>query len=172
MEFMELAKERYSCRKFSDKPIEPEKLEKILEAGNIAPTAGNLQPQKIYVLQSEEAIAKVNSLSKCIYGAKTVLMFAYDSALDWKNPLEQGIHSGQQDVSIVATHIMLEACELGIASCWVNFFANSKLAEAFNLPENEKVVLLMPLGYADQNSKPHQKWHYEHKAITETVKYL
>ena len=172
MEFLELAKERYSCRKFSPKPIEPEKLAKILEAGNIAPTAGNYQPQKIYVLQSDEAIAKVNGQSKCIYGAKTVLMFAYDENLDWKTPNEEGIHSGQQDVSIVATHIMLAACELGIASCWVNFFANTKLAEAFDLPKSEKVVLLMPLGYADDSSKPHPKWHYGHKDIQETVKYL
>lgn len=172
MEFLELAKERYSCRKFSPKPIEPEKLAKILEAGNIAPTAVNFQPQKIYILQSDEAIAKVNSLCKCIYGAKTVLLFAYDSNHDWKNPTEEGIHSGEQDISIVATHIMLEACELGISSCWVNLFSNSKLAATFNLPESERVVLLMPLGYADETSKPHPKWHYEKKELSETVTYL
>ena len=126
----------------------------------------------MYVLQSNEAIVKINSLCKCIYGAKTVLMFAYDSAQDWKNPEESGIHSSQQDVSIVATHAMLEACNLGIASCWVNLFSNSKVAEAFNLPENERVVLLMPLGYAAETSKPHPKWHYERKEIVKTVKYL
>ena len=86
----------------------------------------------MYVLQSNEAIVKINSLCKCIYGAKTVLVFAYDSAQDWKNPEEAGIHSGQ----------------------------------------NERVVLLMPLGYAAEASKPNPKWHYESKEIVNTVKYL
>ena len=172
MDFIELAKARYSCRKFSPKHVEPEKLAKILEAGNLAPTAANLQPQRIYVLQSDEALAKINSLCKYIYGAKTVLMFAYDSAQDWKNPEETGINSGQQDVSIVATHSMLEAWNLGIASCWVNLFSNAKVAEAFSLPESEKVVLLMPIGYAAEDSKPHPKWHSERKEIAKTVKYL
>lgn len=172
MDFLELAKERFSVRNFSDKPIEQTKLDKILEAGNVAPTAVNYQPQKIYVLQSDDALAKVNSVCKCIYGAKTVLMFAYDSNQDWKNPRENGKHSGDQDVSIVATHIMLEAWNLGIGSCWVNLFSNSELEKIFNLPENEKTVLLMPLGYLAEGTKPNEKWHFGHKEISETANYL
>lgn len=172
MEFLELAKVRYSVRKFSDKPLEREKLDRILEAGNAAPTAANYQPQKIYVLQSKEALAKVNAVCKCVYGAKTVLLFAYDTNADWKNPKQKGIHSGQQDVSIVATHIMLEAWELGVASCWVNAFSNTELEKTFDLPENERVVLLMPLGYAAEGAKPMEKWHSVKKAISETVRFL
>lgn len=172
MGFLELAKERYSVRKFTDKPIEKQKLDKILEAGNVAPTAVNYQPQRIYVLQSDEAIEKVNSVCKCIYGAKTVLLFAYNTNEDWKNPKQEGIHSGQQDVSIVATHIMLEAWNLGIASCWVNLFSNNELEKAFGLPANEKSVLLMPIGYASSNAKPIEKWHYGFKPIEDTVKLL
>lgn len=172
MDFLGLAKTRFSVRKFSDREIEQEKLDKILEAGNVAPTAVNYQPQRIYVLKSEEAIAKVNSVCKCIYGAKTVLLFAYDTNEDWKNPKQEGIHSGQQDVSIVATHIMLEAWNLGIASCWVNLFSNDELEKTFDLPENEKSVLLMPIGYAAYDAAPVEKWHNGCKAIEETVKYL
>lgn len=172
MDFLELAKNRFSVRKFSDKPIEQDKLDKILEAGNVAPTAVNFQPQKIYVLQSDEALAKVNSVCKCIYGAKTVLMFAYDSDHDWKNPKESDIHSGQQDVSIVATHIMLEAWNLGIGSCWVNLFSNSELEKTFNLPKNEKTVLLMPLGYIADGVGPHKQWHFVCKKISDIVNYL
>ena len=58
MEFMKLAAQRYSVRKFSDAPIEPEKLSAVLDAGNIAPTAKNLQPQRIYVLNSAEALER------------------------------------------------------------------------------------------------------------------
>lgn len=172
MNFLELAKARYSVRKFSDQPIEQDKLNLILEAGNAAPTAVNYQPQRIYVLQSEEALAKISALCKCIYGAKTVLLFAYDDNQDWDNPKQPGIHSGEQDVSIVATHIMLEAWELGIGSCWVNLFSNAEVEKAFALPENEKAVLLMPLGYAAEDSKPVEKWHLGYKPLKETVSYL
>lgn len=64
MSFIELAKERYSVRKYKDQQIEQEKLDLILEAGNVAPTAVNYQPQKIYVLQSNEALTKAKSVSR------------------------------------------------------------------------------------------------------------
>ena len=171
MDFLELSKARFSVRKFNDKPIEREKLARILEVGNIAPTAKNNQPQRIYVIQGEDALAKVNAITPCIYGAKTVLMFAYNADEDWKNPKQSEKHSGEQDVSIVATHIMLEAWDLGIGSCWVNFFANDELEKAFNLPKNEKTVLLMPLGYADANVKPAPQ-HSNKKPLFDTIKYL
>ncbi|MBR1810109.1 MAG: nitroreductase family protein [Clostridia bacterium] len=172
MDFLELAKERYSVRKFTDKQVEQDKLDKILEAGNVAPTAVNFQPQKIYVLQSAQALEKARALCSCTYGAPTILLFAYDDDKDWDNPKQAGIHSGEQDVSIVATHIMLEAWNLGVASCWVNLFPNYEIAKAFGLPENEKVVLMMPLGYAAEDAKPIEKWHNFCKPIDETVKYL
>ena len=171
MDFMELAKKRYSVRKFSERTIEQEKLDVIFSAGNIAPTAKNLQPQRIYVLQSEDALAKLDTLTHCRYGAKTVLLFAYNTDEDWKNPLEEGVHSGVEDVSIVATHIMLAAAEQGLDTCWCNYFANSKLEELFDLPENEKSVLIMPIGYAADDAKP-TPLHEQKKELSETVKYL
>lgn len=171
MDFMELAKKRYSVRKFSERTIEQEKLDVIFSVGNIAPTAKNLQPQRIYVLQSEDALAKLDTLTHCRYGAKTVLLFAYNTDEDWKNPLEEGVHSGVEDVSIVATHIMLAAAEQGLDTCWCNYFANSKLEELFDLPENEKSVLIMPIGYAADDAKP-TPLHEQKKELSETVKYL
>lgn len=171
MNFMDLAKERYSVRKYSERIVSKETLDKILEAGNIAPTAKNLQPQRIYVIQSEEGLAKINALSPCVYGAKTVLLFTYNTDEEWKNPLENGIHSGVEDVSIVATHIMMEAAELGVDTTWCNFFANSKVEEAFNIPANEKSVLFMPIGYRAEDATP-APTHTSCKNIDETVKYL
>jgi len=168
MDFLTLARERYSVRAFSDKPIEPEKMERILEAGRLAPTACNNQPQRIYVLKSQEALTKINSLSRCIFGAPVVLLFAYDTAREWNSPLEAGIHAGDQDVSIVATHMMLEAWELGIGSCWVNLFPNTKTAEAFGLPDTVRPVLLMPIGYAAEGAKPAPR-HFQSKDLTELV---
>ena len=108
MGFMELAKARFSVRKFADKPVEQEKLDLLLEAGNIAPTAKNQQPQRIYVIRSKEALEKLAEYTPCIYGAGTVLLFAYNTTEQFFNPDEPGVCSGIQDVSIVATHIMLE----------------------------------------------------------------
>ena len=171
MSIQELTQKRYSVRKFSDRPVEPEKLKTILAAGNAAPTAKNLQPQRIYVLQSEEALAKLDTLTHCRYGAKTVLLFTYDANEDWKNPLEEGVHSGIEDASIAATHIMLAATELGLDTCWCNYFANSKLEQTFELPESEKSVLIMPIGYASESAKP-APGHSQKKELAETVRYL
>lgn len=171
MEFMKLAAQRYSVRKFSDAPVEPEKLSAVLEAGNVAPTAKNLQPQRIYVLSSVEALEKVDGLTRCRFGAPVVLLIAYDADEDWKNPLEEGIHAGQQDASIVATHIMLAAAEAGLGTCWVNLFPNSQANEAFDLPESIVPVLLMPIGYAALDAKP-SRLHDERKPIEETVTYV
>lgn len=171
MNFSELAKTRYSVRKFLDKPIEQDVMEKILIAGNVAPTGCNYQPQRIYVVTSPEKIALLNQISRCIFGAKTVLLFTYNSEEDWKNPLESGVHSGVQDVSIVATHIMLQAYELGVGTCWVNYFSPSRLEKEMNLPENERAVLLMPMGYPAEDSEP-LAMHSRYKEISETVRYI
>ena len=171
MDFMELMKERYSVRKYKDQQIEPEKLDQILEAARVAPTACNNQPQRIYVLQSEEAITKIRGITKFAFNAPTVFLIGYDAEEDWRNPFESGIHSGEQDVSIVATQMMLEAWSLGIGSCWVNGFSYSKAVEAFGIPANIRLVLAMPMGYAADDSKP-APGHGDKKNIQKTVQYL
>lgn len=171
MNFSELAETRYSVRKFTDKPIDSDDMNKILTAGNVAPTGCNNQPQRIYVITSPEKIEVLNQVSKCIFGAKTVLLFAYDTSEDWKNPLEDGVHSGVQDVSIVATHIMLQAWEIGVGTCWVNYFSPSRLKKEMGLPENEEPVLLMPIGYPAEDSEP-IAMHSQYKDISETVRFI
>lgn len=171
MSFLELAKERFSVRKYQDRPIEKEVMDQILEAGNIAPTAKNIQPQRIYVLQTPEAVAKVEALSPCVFGAKTVLVFAYDTEEEWINPFENNIRSGIEDTSIVATHVMMAAADLGLGTCWCNYFPNSKLEEALGLPGNEKIVLFMPIGYPAEDAEPSQN-HVTKKDISETVKWM
>jgi len=171
MELYKVMQDRYSVRKFDGRNPEQEKLDAVLEAGNIAPTAKNLQPQRIYVLQSEEALQKLDELAPCRYGAGTVLVFTYNTDEEWKNPEEKGVHSGVEDVSIVATHMMLRAHELGLSTCWCNLFPNSRLEEALGLPENERSVLYMPIGYAAEGASPAPR-HTEKKDLSEIVKYL
>ena len=171
MDFLELAGARYSVRKYAARPVEKEKLDRILEAGNLAPTAKNLQPQRVYVLRSEEALKKVAELTPCGFGAPVVLLFTYSADEEWKNPLQEGIRSGVEDVSIVATHVMLAAASIGLGTCWVNFFANRRVEEAFGIPKNERSVLLMPVGYPAEDSAP-AAMHGKCKPLAETVRYL
>ena len=153
-DFLELAKARFSVKRFADKPLEDDVLDKILTAGMVAPTAKNSQPQRVYVLKSAEALAKVRALTPCAFNAPVVLLIAYNKDEQWSNPLEAGIYSGVEDVSIVATHMMLAAFDLGVGSCWVNYFPNTETGRAFGLPDNEVPILLMPLGYAPEGAEP------------------
>lgn len=171
MDFFELVRSRYSVRRYKDKPVLPKDIDRLLEAANEAPTGCNNQPFRIFVAQSKEALDKLNKLSRCIFGAKTVFIFALNTDEDWKNPLEKGVRAGIQDVSIVASHVMLAAWELGIGTCWVNYFSNSKLDKEFGFPENIKSVLIMPMGYPAEDSEP-IPMHFRSKNVEETVTFV
>ncbi len=171
MEFSKVIKERFSVRDFKDTPIADDVLEAILEAGRIAPTAVNYQPQRVYVLKSAEAVAKIRSLTRCAFNAPVVLMVGYDKNEEWHNPLEKGVTSGEQDACIVATQMMLRAWDLGIGSCWVGYFPVTETAKAFGLPDNERLVMLLPIGYAADGAGPSPR-HAQKKAPGETVRTL
>ena len=170
MEFKAVVQNRYSCKKYSDRPVEAEKLNAILEAGRLAPTAKNLQEQHVYVLQSAEALAKVDAITPCRYGAPTVLVVAFDKNNVFTYPGGKR-DSGVEDATIVATHMILAAADEGVDSCWVNFLGPEKLAQALNLPENEEVLMVMDLGYAAEGAGPLAN-HSSRKPLSETVSYL
>ena len=168
MTFQELAQARYSVRAYKDTPIEEEKLKLILEAGRIAPTACNNQPQKIYVAKSEEARKKLASVSRRTFDAPVILVVCYDRDRNWKNPLMPGYESGETDAAIVCTHMMLQAAELGIGSCWVGMFNAQQVSEALGLPENVTVSALLPMGYAAENAQP-APLHSQYREFADTI---
>lgn len=170
MEFSELIAKRYSCKKYSDRQLSSEQLDAILEAGRLAPTAKNLQPQHIYVLQSPEALAKVDGLTPCRYGAPTVLLVAFNTKNVFTYPGDAR-DSGIEDASIVATHLCLAAANEGVDSCWINFFDPAKAREVFDLPEDEDVLMLLDLGFAAEGTGPLGN-HASRKDLSETVTYL
>ena len=170
MEFKEVIKARYSCKKYSDRQVEKEKLDAILNAGRLAPTAKNLQEQHIYVLQSQEALAKINAVTRCRYGAPTVLVVAFDKNNVFTYPGGKR-DSGIEDATIVATHMILAAADEGVDSCWINFLDPNKLAEVLGLPDNEEVLMVMDLGYAAEGAGPLPN-HESRKELSETVSYM
>ena len=167
MNFQELIKGRYSCKRFSAKPVEEEKLEAVLEAGRLAPTAKNLQEQRIYVITSGEGLQKVDAITPCRYGAPAVLAVAFDSGNVFTYPSGKR-DSGVEDATIVATHMMLAAADAGLDSCWINFFNPEEAAKVLGLPENEEMLMLLDLGYAEEGAGPLPN-HAARKPLEETV---
>ena len=172
MEFFTLAKERYSCRKFSDKPVEEEKLNKILEAGISAPTAKNAQPVKIWVIRSEDALAKVKALNpfKWMENVKVIIAVGGTNEGAFVRPFD-GRNFEDVDASIVATQIMLAIHDLGLGSTWVGFFDTPKLKEAFPDMKDYDLVALFPIGYPADDAEPSDR-HSVRKDKSELVKYI
>lgn len=170
MEFMEIVRDRFSCKKFNGRAIKREELDIILEAGRLAPTAKNLQEQKIYVVESKEGLEKIDELTPCRYNAPIVVIVAYDKNNTYIYPGEK-YNSGIEDAAIVLTHMTLAAKSVGVDSCIVNFFDPDKAREVFDLPENEEIIALLDLGYPAEDAKPLPN-HEKRKSIEETVKFL
>lgn len=166
-DFLKIATERYSVRSFSSTPVSQDTIDLILRAGQVAPTAVNSQPQKIYVVRSEEAMTLMNDASPCMYGAPHCFVVCYDDT----NAVRRGNGSyGEIDATIVLTHMTLEAASLGIGSCIVGYFDEGKVRSALQLPGNIHPLLLLPFGYASDVAIPSDR-HTSYRDISETVEY-
>jgi nitroreductase len=153
MDFQELLNKRYSVREFDSVPVERQKLDSILEAGRIAPTASNRQPVRILVAQNTDDLNKVDDCSPCRFEAPLVLVVCYDKTLCWKSPFNEW-SSGQVDAGIVTTYMMLKAEYLGIGTLWVVKFDPYKTAELFKLTEPLVPVTMLMLGYPTADAAP------------------
>lgn len=173
MDFLELTRQRYSERFFdSTKMVEQEKIDRILEAARLSPTAANKQPQRLYVLKSKEALQKAQSASfSSLYGAPVVILLCYDLDSVWHNQRETLLpdyNSGEQDCGIVATQMMYAAEEQGVHTIWIRGFDAGALQRVFELPANMIPAMMLPIGYPSANSAPSPK-HFERKALEEIV---
>lgn len=168
MEFSELIEERFSVRKYSQKPVEPEKLQAVLEAGRIAPTAGNRQPQRILVVDTPEGLRKMKECTTCSFDAPVVLLVCYDTKVENNNHLGDHRPYGQVDASIVMTHMMLAAWDAGLGNVWVGLFKPELLEQYFSIPEDYRIVSLMPIGYAAEDAVP-AKMHGDKFSLAHTV---
>lgn len=171
MSFMELARNRYSERYYDGRQIEQEKLDTILEAGRLAPTACNYQPQRFYVIRSEEAKAKLRGVTHFHFNAPVTVLVCYDANEVWRNPRDryyENYSSGEQDASIAATSMMFAAEELGVHSVWVRGFDSKNVVEEFGLPRNTIPVMMLVMGYPRTDAKP-SDWHFIRKPLEEFV---
>ncbi|MBQ5312586.1 MAG: nitroreductase family protein [Oscillospiraceae bacterium] len=172
MDFLKLIEQRYSVRSYSDRPVEQEKLDKILEAGRLVPTAVNEQPQRIFVLRSPGALSKVREICRYAFNAPVVLLVCYDKNISWKaDKYGDDFDAGQMNATIVTTAMMMQAAQLGIGSLWVRGYHTQDVIDAFGLPDNIVPVCMLDLGYPAEDSKPSAK-HFSRLPLTDTVKEL
>jgi len=169
MDFLELAKKRYSVRNYSDKKVENEKLDKILQAAHVAPTAANLQPIHLIAVQSEEGLAKVSKAAN-IYGAPLAIIVCADHNKAWVRPFDQK-QTGDIDASILTDHMMLQATELGLGTVWVCYFKPDVLRAEFDLPEYLEPINILVVGYSDDEPADTSRFDTQRIPMSQLVSY-
>ena len=173
MDFLEMTKQRYSERYFDpSKPVEQAKLDRILEAGRLAPTAANMQPQRFYLLRSPEVLKKTEEACfSRLYDAPVAVLVCYDLNSTWHNSHETLLpdyNSGEQDCAIAATQMMYAAEEQGVHTIWIRGFDARAIQQALSLPATMISAMILPLGYPNENSTP-APMHFKRKPMDEFV---
>ena len=143
--FLDLVRDRYSCRSFKDTPLTDEQIACILEAARVAPTAANKQPVHVWVVKSPEALKKLNNATKYIYGAPFVFMVGAKPDAAWVRRYD-GKNGAEVDAAIVGTHIMLAASALGLGNVWVGSFDPAQIKADFPETAGYEIVCLFPVG--------------------------
>ena len=166
-DFLSLARDRYSCREFTDQPVEAQKIDALLEAARLAPTAVNKQPWHAWVITDPEALAKLNATTRFGFGAKVVIVLGAARDEAWTRKYD-GANFADVDASIVGTHIMLAAHDMGLGTTWVACFDAPALQEAFPQMSGYDLVGLFPLGYPSPDYAP-AAGHLASKKIDELV---
>lgn len=169
MDFLELAKARYSVRSFKPDPVPTEIIEKIIEAGLVSPTACNRQPQRIIAVNSEDGLRRFRMCTECHYNAPLAFIICYNKDECWKRSYD-GKSSGDVDASIVTTHMMLEAASLGIGSTWVMFFIPDAVKTEFALDDSLEPAAILIMGYPSPDAAP-SKQHSSKRDKNELVSF-
>ena len=168
MEFLELVRKRRSVRDYKPDPVPDAMLMHMLEAGRLAPTGANKQPQRLVVVREQAGLDKIKKAANT-YNAPLVIIICTDVSKVWKRP-----HDGKKitdiDASIVTDHIMLAATELGLGSVWICYFKPDVIRSEFNLPEHFEPVNILAIGY--ENVIPDKvQPRSSRKPLAETVFY-
>lgn len=170
MKFIDLAKKRCSTRKYHNKPVEPEKLDYILEAGRIAPSAVNYQPWLFVVVQDEPYHSQMWEVyhRSWFRDAPVYIVLCADHNLSWKR--KDGKDHADVDIAIAADHMTLAAAEQGLGTCWICNFDPVKCTETLNLPDHIEPLVILSLGYPLDKGNPdrHQE---KRKPLSEIVRW-
>ncbi|MBT4870924.1 MAG: nitroreductase [Candidatus Diapherotrites archaeon] len=153
MNFFDVIQKRYSVRDYKDKEVKQELIDKILTAADLAPTASNAQPFKIFIAKTkgnEEALQKVYGRA-WFTKAPFILCVCGIPEKAWKR--QDGKNYCEVDSTIVADHIILAATALGLGTCWIANFNEDEIRKFFNIPRYMVPEIITPLGYANDSPK-------------------
>jgi len=157
MTVLDVIRKRYSCRAYQDKPIEREKLEQILEAARLAPSAKNLQDWRFVAVTDKETkhkIAQAANNQNFLQNAGAIIVACSVS----NEVMRCGQAVGPIDVAIALEHIALQAAELGLATCWIGSFYPEKVRPIVGIPQDIAIIELMAVGYpADSRKEPNRQ---------------
>ncbi len=161
MDFDQVIKNRHSIRTFTDQPVEPEKLEKILETANLAPSAGNLQAYEIYVVtdaKKRDGLSCAALAQEYILQAPVALVFCTHPELTEGRYTERGtLLYTLQDATIACTFAMLAATNLGLGSVWVGTFDEKVVRMIIGAPDSQRPVVILPVGYQGEFPDQHPR---------------
>src|SRR5690606_30741590 len=167
MDFSELIKQRQSVRKYQSIPVEREKIEKLIDAVHLAPSACNSQPWKLIVvdepgLKNEVAKAtfsKTISFNKFAVEAPVIAVLVMKKAklIAQIGGLVKNQEYIQYDIGIAAAHFCLQAADLGLGTCIIGWFDEKKIQQLLHIPKKRKVGLLITLGYPPEDYKKRKK---------------
>ena len=172
MDFLTLAKDRYSARKFVGGEIPREDIDKIIEAGLCAPTAVNNQPFKIWAIESEEAKEKLLSFTKMkfIEPASVIFVIGSNAYNAWVRPYDQKNYA-DIDAAIMTTQMMLEIHDLGYGSTWIGHFNPISIKDFFPEMSDYELIALLPVGIIAEDCAPSER-HYQSKSREELVEFI
>ena len=168
--FMRILESRYSCHAFTHHPVSESKLEMILDAGRMAPSAANNQPTRIWVVKSGEALARLRTVHPC-YGAPVVLVVGCRNEEAWLRPYD-GVNAAKTDAAIVLTHLMLTATDVGLANMWIWDFDPSKVREVLPETREHGVYALLAIGHPAAGEGKPTELHDKRKPLKDLVKEL
>ena len=167
MKLQELINIRQSVRKYTDKPVEPEKIEKIIEAVHLAPSACNSQPWKIIIVDEPElknevakaTFSKTISFNKFALEAPVIAVLVIEKAklIAQIGGSIKNMEYPQIDIGIAASHFCLQAVEQGLGTCMIGWFDEKKIRQLLKIPEKRKIGLLITLGYPPEDYKVRKK---------------
>lgn len=172
MPFADLTQSRYSCRHYEDRPVEPEKLNAILEAGRIAPSAHNNHPTRVLVCDTpalrERAAAAAGRFGRdgSVFGAPLVLMVCEKVDTAWVRTYDL-MSSANIDTSIVVDQMMMQAEDLGLHTCWVCHFDPREVIDSFGLPSDLYPIHMLTVGYASDEIGDAEKREARRIAMSE-----
>ena len=170
MNFTTLTLERYSVRSFKKEAVSEAQIEEILEVARNAPTACNKQPQRIFVIFSQEGREKIKRSTECHFDAPLFFVVCYDKNESWKRAFDEQDY-GMVDAAIVMTQMMLKIHELKLGSTFVAWFDPEILRNELELPENLVPVGILPCGVPAENSAP-AALHTDKKHLSETTVFM